>query len=192
MDEMVDMVAEPDDRGLVNAFRAGEASAFEAIVRRHYAALVRVAEQRCGRGALAEDAVQTGLIRAHSYLRRQGDVENLSAWLRRVVYNCATDLVKRERRDNVQLDQVLEPGEDAPQAQRLERAELRALIAAAISRLNDVYREPLRMRYLDGLDTREIAEQLGDNINSIKSRIARGRRELRRRLEGVLCREGYL
>ena len=48
------------------------------------------------------------------------------------------------------------------------------------------------MRYLDGLDAREIAERLGDNINSIKSRIARGRRELRRRLEGVLCREGYL
>jgi len=192
MDEMVDLVAEPDDRGLVDAFRAGEASAFEAIVRRHYAALVRVAEQRCGRGALAEDAVQTGLIRAHSYLRRQGDVENLSAWLRRVVYNCATDLVTRERRDQVHLDQVVEPGEEAQQVQRLERAELRALVAAAISRLNDIYRDPLNMLYLDGLDTREISEQLGDNLNSIKSRIARGRRELRRRLEGVLAREGYL
>ena len=177
MDEMVDMVAEPDDRGLVNAFRAGEASAFEAIVRRHYGALVRVAEQRCGRGALAEDAVQTGLIRAHSYLRRQGDVENLGAWLRRVVYNCATDLVTRERRDHVPLQQIVEPGEEAQQVPRLERAELRALVAAAISRLNDVYREPLTMLYLDGLDTREIAEQLGDNLNSIKSRIARGRRE---------------
>ena len=192
MDEMVDMVAEPDDRGLVNAFRAGEASAFEAIVRRHYAALVRLSEQRCGRGALAEDAVQTGLIRDHSYLRRQGDVENLGAWLRRVVYNCATDLVTRERRDQVQLEQVVEPGEEAQQVQRLERAELRALVGAAISRLNDIYRDPLRMLYLDGLDTREISEQLGDNLNSIKSRIARGRRELRRRLEGVLAREGYL
>ena len=190
--KMFEMAVEPDDRDLLAAFRDGEAYAFDAIVRRHYAALVRLAEQRCGGGALAEDAVQTGLIRAHGYLSRDGEVENLGPWLRRIVYNCATDLLSRERRDGPALDQILEPGEPAPQPLRLERAELRALVEAAISRLNDIYREPLRLRYLEGLEAREIADRLDDNLNSIKSRIARGRRELRRRLEGVLQREGYL
>jgi len=194
---MADTAVDPDavnsdDGALLAAFRAGEDSAFEAIVTRHYSGLIRLAEQRCGAGALVEDAVQTGLIRAHSYLQRNGDVQNLGAWLRRIVYNCATDLLTRERKNGPGLDQVLEPGEPAPQPMRMERAELRALISAAISRLGDVYREPLRLRYLEGLEAREIAAQLGDNLNSIKSRIARGRRELRRRLEGVLHREGYL
>jgi RNA polymerase sigma-70 factor (ECF subfamily) len=167
-----------------------EASAFEAIVRRHYGGLVRLAEQRCGGGALVEDAVQTGLIRAHAYLRRNGEVSNLSAWLRRVVYNCATDLLERERKSRPEFDRIAEPA--AAESDRLERHELRALVAAAISRLGEPYREPLRMHYLDGLESKEIAIRLHDNLNSIKSRIARGRRELRRRLEGVLSREGYL
>ena len=192
MGEMADLATDRDDRALLAAFQAGESAAFEAIVSRHYAGLVRLAEQRCGAGALVEDAVQTGLIRAHAYLLRNGQVENLGAWLRRIVYNCATDLLTRERNGRPTLEQVSEPGVPAPQRLRLERAELRALVSAAISRLGEVYREPLRLRYLEGLEAREISVRLGDNLNSIKSRIARGRRELRRRLEGVLQREGYL
>jgi RNA polymerase sigma-70 factor (ECF subfamily) len=178
-----------NDGSLVRAFRAGEAGAFEHIVRRHYAGLLRVAEQRCGTGALAEDAVQAGLVRAHRYLRGPGAIENLGAWLRRVVYNCATDLLKRERREaGLELaTDVAAPGED-----RLERQELRGIVADAIGRLPAIYGAPLTMHYLHGLDAREIAAQLDDNLNSVKSRIARGRRELRRRLEHVLEKAGYL
>ena len=51
MNWMVDQ----DDHALLAAFRAGELSAFERIVRRHYGGLVRLAERRCGGGALVED-----------------------------------------------------------------------------------------------------------------------------------------
>jgi RNA polymerase sigma-70 factor (ECF subfamily) len=187
---MVDSDEQAQDVALLASFRAGEATAFESIVRRHYGGLVRLAEQRCGGGALAEDAVQTGLIRAHAFLRRNGEVSNLSAWLRRVVYNSATDLLEKERKGRPSLEQIPEP-EAVPDG-LLEGTELRALVAAAISRLGAVYREPLTLHYLEGLESKEIALRLRDNTNSIKSRIARGRRELRRRLEGVLTREGYL
>jgi DNA-directed RNA polymerase specialized sigma24 family protein len=66
------------------------------------------------------------------------------------------------------------------------------MVAAAIDRLPEIYREPLRLCYLEGVEAREIAERLRDNVHSVKSRIARGRHELRRRLEHVLIREGYL
>ncbi|MHC4550325.1 MAG: RNA polymerase sigma factor [Planctomycetota bacterium] len=179
-----------DDGALIAAFRAGQAGAFEVIVRRHYPGLLRVAEQRCGAGALAEDAVQTALIRAHRYLRGPGTVENLGAWLRRVVHNCATDLLKTERRDRAGLDLAAKLA--APTEEALERKELRQIVAEAIDRLSEIYRAPLTMRYLHGIDAKEIAAQLGDNLHSVKSRIARGRRELRRRLEQVLAKAGYL
>ena len=178
------------DGSLVAAFRAGEAGAFEHIVRRHYAGLLRVAEQRCGMGALAEDAVQAGLVRAHRYLRGAAAIENLGAWLRRVVYNCATDLLKRERRDRVGLDLVAAVA--APAEDRLERKELRDIVTDAIGKLPEIYGAPLTMHYLHSLESREIAAQLGDNLHSVKSRIARGRCELRRRLEHVLEKAGYL
>lgn len=176
-----------DDGGLVAAFRAGRGGAFDVIVERHYPGMLRVAERRCGTGALADDAVQTALVRAHRYLRGSGRVENLGAWLRRVVFNCATDLLKRER-GNAELTEDL----PAAEASGVEGKELRQILKDAIDRLPETYREPIEMRYLFGLEAREIAEQLKDNIHSVKSRIARGRRELRRRIEGVLRRSGYL
>ena len=176
------------DGTLLAAFKAGHGDAFEEIVRRHYPGLLRVAEQRCGSGALAEDAVQAALVRAHRYLKGDGAVENLGAWLRRIVHNCSTDLVTRRSKSPHSLDVDVA----APEDTTLERGELRAIVADAIERLPAIYREPLRMRYLHGLEAREVAAQLNDNLHSIKSRIARGRRELRRRLEPVLARAGYL
>ncbi|MGH7162358.1 MAG: RNA polymerase sigma factor [Planctomycetota bacterium] len=179
-----------DDGALVAAFRAGRIGAFEAIVRRHYQGLLRVAEVRCGSGGMAEDVVQVALVRAHRYLRRARAVENLGAWLRRVVHNCANDLLRTERRDApapAALDSA-----PAPSDATLEREELRSLVRGAIEKLPPVYREPLTLCFLMGLEAREIAARLDDNLNSVKSRIARGRRELRRRLEHVLRRGGYL
>jgi RNA polymerase sigma factor (sigma-70 family) len=176
-----------DDGGLVAAFRAGRGAAFDLIVERHYAGMLRVAEQRCGSGSLADDAVQTALVRAHRYLRGSGPVENLGAWLRRVVFNCATDLLSTRRSDAELTDDL-----PAAESDGVEGKELRQLLSQAILRLPETYREPLMMRYLHGLEAREIAEQLKDNIHSVKSRIARGRHELRRRIEGMLRRSGYL
>jgi len=176
-----------DDGGLVAAFRAGRVAAFDRIVERHYAGMLRVAEQRCGSSSLADDAVQTALVRAHRYLRGPGQVENLGAWLRRVVFNCATDLLKTER-PGAELTEDL----PAEETDGVEGKELRQILATAIEEMSDTYREPLRMRYIHGLEAREIAEQLKDNIHSVKSRIARGRRELRRKVEGLLRRSGYL
>ncbi len=179
----------PADGRLLAAFRAGQVDAFDAIVRRHYAGLLRVAEQRCGASALAEDAVQTALVRAHRYLCGSGRIDNLGAWLRRIVYNCSTDLLKVERGRSVLPLQMDVP---AKAERPLERRELRAMVAEAIERLPEIYRATLRMCYLHGLGAKEIAAQLNDNTNSVKSRIARGRRELRRRLEPTLTKAGYL
>ena len=96
------------DGRLVAALRSGRGEAFEEIVRRHYPRLLRVAEQRCGTGALAEDAVQAALVRAHRYLTGSGSVDNLGAWLRRIVYNCSTDLLRKNDRGHVSLEVDLE------------------------------------------------------------------------------------
>ena len=188
---MPDPMPGVDDAVLVDAYRAGNSGAFEVIVRRHYAGLLERADRRCGRGALAEDAVQTALVRAHRYLKTAAAVENLGAWLRRIVDNCASDLLRRERREITVSEPITEVVLDDP-GRPLERRELEGLVRGAIERVPKTYREVLFLRFLMGLEAKEIAERLDENIHSVKSRIARGRRELRRRLEGVLTRGGYL
>lgn len=179
-----------DDGALVAAFRAGHPKAFEAIVRRYYPRLLQAAEGRCGGGALSEDAVQAAFVRAHRYLKGEGEIQNLGGWLYRVVMNCATDLLQAERKPHAALDLNVSAAD--PQQSHLERDELRMLVAEEIGKLAEIYREPLILCYLHGVEAREIAARLGENLHSVKSRIARGRRELRRRLEPVLTKGGYL
>ncbi len=188
--DMTSVAHSSDDGSLLAAYRAGQASAFEALVRRHYPGMLRIAERRCGLGATADDAVQQALIRAHRYLRGTTQIDNVAAWLRRVVHNCATDLLNSERRQRVGYELSIDL--PAPADSPLERQELKAIVAEAIGQLPDVYRRPLTMRYLYGIEAREIAARLNENIHSVKSRLARGRRELRRRLEPVLRRAGYV
>ncbi|MFQ5844721.1 MAG: sigma factor-like helix-turn-helix DNA-binding protein, partial [Planctomycetota bacterium] len=71
-------------------------------------------------------------------------------------------------------------------------AEPRELVLDGIELLAEIYREPLRMHFLFGLEAHEVARELRQNLHTIKSRLARGRRELRRRLEPRLTKAGYL
>ena len=190
MERMRTAALTADDAALVAAFRAGEPSAFEVIVRRYYPRLMLAAERRCGESALADDAVQAAFIRAHRYLQGRGEIANLGGWLYRVVSNCALDLLAAERKPHAELD--LAAGAGARQQGELERHELRALVADGIEKLPEVYREPLTLKDLHGVEAREIAARLGDNLHSVKSRLARGRTELRRRLGPVLTKGGYL
>ena len=187
MERMRTAALTADDAALVAAFRAGEPSAFEVIVRRYYPRMLLAAERRCGDSALADDAVQAAFIRAHRYLQGTGEIANLGGWLYRVVSNCAIDLLASERKPHAELDHA--PADEARQQDRLE---LRTLVADGIEKLPEVYREPLTLCYLHGVEAREIAARLGANLHSVKSRIARGRTELRRRLEPVLTKGGYL
>ncbi len=180
-----------DDSALVAAYRAGRGEAFEAIVHRHYPRLLARAYRRCGGGALAEDAVQSALVRAHRYLRTTPSVENLGAWLRRILDNCANDLLRKRGRE-INVEQPLDAGYVENPTEGMEHGELASLVREGIERLPEIYREPLRLHFLRGIEAKEVARLLDDNIHSVKSRIARGRRELRRRLESTLHKGGYL
>ena len=77
-----------------------------------------------------------------------------------------------------------EPGRD-PEQQTLARERERAL-HAALKSLSRPYREVIVLRDIEGLSYEEVAAALDLNVGTVKSRLSRGRNELRRRLEGSL------
>jgi RNA polymerase sigma-70 factor (ECF subfamily) len=75
---------------------------------------------------------------------------------------------------------------DAPSPEektlRIERAKL---LREALKSLPEIFRETVVLCDIEGLTYEEIAEMLEINIGTVKSRIARGREELRRKLEDI-------
>ena len=82
------------DHDLVERVRAGDAAAFELIMRRHNRRLFRLARSVLRNGAEAEDVVQETYVRAFAKLGDLQGPDGFSAWLARIAYNEALGRVR--------------------------------------------------------------------------------------------------
>ena len=186
----------------IERLRAGDAAAFNRLVEeRHgdiYALLYRLTEDP----EEARDLTQETFLQAFRHLASfRGDAD-LRTWLYRIAVNQARNRWrwwKRRRRDRtVSLDAPVSDEIDAPlsaglagdeghdpERQALARERERAL-HAALKSLSRPYREVIVLRDIEGLSYEEVAATLDMNVGTVKSRLNRGRTELRRRLEGSL------
>lgn len=182
--------------------RAGEAAAFNRLVEERngdiYALLYRLTEDP----EEARDLTQETFLQAFRHLANfRGDAD-LRTWLYRIAVNQARNRWrwwKRRRRDRtVSLDAPVSEGIDTPlsaglasdegldpERQALAR-ERELALHAALKSLSRPYREVIVLRDIEGLSYEEVASTLDLNVGTVKSRLSRGRNELRRRLEGSL------
>lgn len=183
----------PDDR-LVELVRAKNRAAFEALMRRHNRRLFRVARSVLRDGDAAQDAVQEAWLRAFTKLDTYKPSGKFGAWLTRVAFNEALMMRRRLRGGTVSLDEVSESSlaaedgtSEAPGAdQFVEAAHARALLEHAVDALSEDFRRVFILRMVEGLDVRETAECLEINETTVRTRLFRAQRQLRRDLSRVL------
>jgi RNA polymerase sigma-70 factor (ECF subfamily) len=209
LERAADSAASGDDRfegraqaQFLERLKSGDVIAFNRLVEeRHgdiYALLYRLTEDP----EEARDLTQETLLQAFRNIAGFRGEADLRTWLYRIAVNQARNRWrwwKRKRRDRtVSLDAPVggegsaplsagltdESARD-PEQQALARERERAL-RAALSTLSRPYREVIVLRDIEGLSYEEVAQALDVNIGTVKSRLSRGRDELRRRLEGSL------
>ncbi|MCK9987346.1 MAG: hypothetical protein AzoDbin1_03818 [Azoarcus sp.] len=176
------------DNALVEGILAGDALAFERMMRQHNRRLFRVARSILRDDAEAEDAVQDGYIEAHRALRSFRGESRLSTWLTRIVVNQAL-AHRRGRRSSgdaaADLDTLPDRGNDeivqTPETQAM-RAELRRVIESSIDHLPDAHRTVFMLRAVEGLSVDETAAALGISAGNTKVRFLRARAQLREAL----------
>jgi RNA polymerase sigma factor (sigma-70 family) len=165
------------DRTLVVRVAAGDAEAFEELVRAHRPRLVRIAE-RIVDGGRAEDAVQNALLRAYEALRRGESPTHPAAWLGAITRNAAID----QHRRRGPIDPVAEPehGVQAPSVAAIaeSRAELRRVLGDVAS-LPDSERDALLMRAVSGAGHAEIGAELHVSPGQARQLLHRARQRLR-------------
>lgn len=124
----------------------------------------------------AEDAVQEAICSAFAHRGSLRDAAKFKAWILRILTNQCYDIC-RKRRSVVYLDTVREqstPTDDIDQQMTLWQA---------ILQLNDDLRAPVTLFYYDGLSIREISKILNISQATVKTRLFRGRTQLRRLFE---------
>jgi len=187
---------EADESTLLERLRAGDARAFEMLVRRYGGRMIAAARRIVGTEDEARDVVQEAFLAAFRALDRFNGDAQVSTWLHRIVINAALMRLRsrRRRREEAIEDHlprfdddghwVDSPGSwDTPADALLERRETRRLVRAAIERLPAQYREVVVLRDIEELDTDEAASILGVTPNAVKTRLHRARQALRTLLE---------
>ena len=124
----------------------------------------------------AEDAVQEAICSAFAHRKSLRDAEKFKAWILRILTNKCYEIC-RKRRNIVDLDAAREQSAPA------DDVEQRMTLWQAILRLNDDLRATVTLFYYDGLSIREISKILGISESAVKTRLSRGRAQLRQLLD---------
>lgn len=180
---------ERSDAELVRLAKEGDLDAFAEIVRRHEQRVRVVLLRILDDPRDVEEAVQDAFVQAWRNLDRYRGDAAFFTWLYRIGVNAALARARRREPLTVDLDAIesqdVPPFDPAlhPEA-AAEAGELRARIVAALAALPFEYREAVVLRDVAGLSNEEVAEALDCSLPAAKSRIHRGRLQLRDRLEG--------
>lgn len=176
------------DAELVRLAQAGDLDAFAQIVQRHERRLRVVLFRLLPDARDVEEAVQDAFVQAWRNLDRYRGEAALFTWLYRIGINAALARARRKERVTVSLEAL--EGEGVAQTSRdvlpepaTETRELRSRIVAALAELSFEHREAVVLRDVAGLTNEEVAQALGLSLPAAKSRIHRGRLQLREVLE---------
>ncbi|MBL8178796.1 MAG: RNA polymerase sigma factor [Bryobacterales bacterium] len=145
-------------------------SAFDEVVRRREAQVLRTAYRILGNWADAEDVAQETFVRLHRHGLDFAADAALGSWLYRVTVNLCMDRMRSAR----PLEELAEHADGAASAEAsVLREEKKRRLMAALARLPVKERAAVVLREIEGLDTAEVAAILGSSETTVRSQISR-------------------
>jgi RNA polymerase sigma-70 factor, ECF subfamily len=175
---------------LVQQSRAGDESAFAALVETHQSAVFGTVLRLVHDREVAAEVSNRAFFKAYAHLASFDESRPLRAWLLRIAANEALNELRTRRRDaahafggaeaEIELEQISgapDPGEI------VSRRERSAAIRDAVSRLPEPQRVAVVLRYFADLAYADIAELTQQTVNNVGVTLLRARERLRRDLE---------
>jgi len=185
---------------LVRRCIAGDAGAWEELVRQQNRRIYNICYRFTGSGSDAEDLTQEVFIRLYRTLNSyEPDKGSFNTWLTTLTRNMLVDHFRRTRQERLtdSIDAAPAADEDAPKLSeriedqapspqaRLASKETQKMVQLALQKVSPDLREAVILRDLQDMDYKEIAIALKVPEGTVKSRINRGRAELARLLSRI-------
>ena len=173
--------APPPAEGELNAASGWTPPSWDEVVRQHSARVYRLAYRLAGNAQDAEDLTQETFVRVFRSLAsyQPGTFEG---WLHRITTNLFLDMVRRRQR--VRFEALPEDAERLPSTgpspeQVYADTHFDPQVQAALDALSPEFRVPVVLCDIEGLTYEEIAATLDIKLGTVRSRIHRGRVQLR-------------
>ncbi len=188
------------DAALIRAFHEGDKAAFDKLVLKHKDRLFNLCYRLLGDYEEANDSAQETFIKVYRALKKFRFESAFSTWLYRIAVNTCKNKLKssayRQKRKMVPLDNPVLANRSRPSREiqdesqspaiELEKKERMRIIQEAINALPPEQKEVVTLRDIEGFSYEEVAEITGFNLGTVKSRLARARQDLRKKLRSVI------
>lgn len=157
---------------LIKKAMKGDAEAFIQLMDRHELVMYKTAKAILLNEEDIGDAIQETILAAYQNIKTLKQVRYFKTWLTRILINKCNDLI-RKNRPVVLVEQYQDVSYEDNTAERLGFRD-------CFDTLTKEYKLVLTLYYVQGFNTREISEVLNESENTIKSRLSRGRKYLKK------------
>jgi RNA polymerase sigma-70 factor (ECF subfamily) len=189
-----------EDAVLIRTFLEGDKAAFDRLVLKHKDRLFNLCYRLLGDYEEANDSAQETFINVYGSLGKFRFESAFSTWLYRIAVNTCKNKLKssafRQKRKMVPLDNPvlgnrsqpsgeIQNGSQSP-AKEFEKKERMRVLQEAINALPPEQKEVITLRDIEGFSYEEVADITGFNLGTVKSKLARARQDLRKKLRSVI------
>lgn len=189
-----DRLAELEDGALVSLAVAGDDSAFEALMNRYLPMVIGFLIGKTSNEGDAEDLGQEIFLKAFRNLSSLRNTARFGPWLMRITRTRLIDyyrskgrrprIVEIEERDDSPAESFIDrvPDRSVTPGRKAILAQSQSIALKEIAQMGAAYQPILFMRLVGGHRTREIATQLGLKEDTVRARLSRGLKILRKSL----------
>lgn len=189
--------AERSDQELIAAALARDTAAFGELVSRYQNRLYGALVHMTGSAEDAKDVAQEAFVLAFQKLATFRGDSQFYSWLFRIAMNASVNFRRKNRSLGASIEATKErigleptdPRRDTLPGQPMEQLEQQRIVREALSQMTEEFRIPLVMAEMEEMKYEEIADLLKCPIGTVRSRIHRGRAELREKLRRLLKNE---
>ena len=165
---------------LILRCRAGDRDALSELINRYYRRLRYFISHLSDSLEMTEDIFQDTWLRVIRKMHTLRNVESFTTWLYRIARNTAYQQLRRKKRSCELHGNIVPPDEQTSVAFSPADA---ARIHDGLKKLHPAHREVLVLRFLEQMSYQQVAEILGCNLNTVKSRIHYAKLALRKEME---------
>ncbi|MBI5731476.1 MAG: sigma-70 family RNA polymerase sigma factor [Ignavibacteriales bacterium] len=171
-----------EDFILIKAFIKGNDTTFRTLVIKHKDKVRNLVFLTLGDAEFVDDISQDVFISVYHKLKEFRFESKFTTWLYRITVNKCRDYLRKKRVRSIFVP-IKDSDTEYGTGPFSENVDIPNLVRSAIEKLPEKLRTPLVMRDIDGFSYKEIADQMGTEVGTIKSRIFRARESLKLILE---------
>lgn len=181
------MITTKEENALIDRIIGGEQQLYAQLVDRYKSYAYTIAMKITENKSDAEEVAQDAFIKAFHYLKGFNKEAKFSTWLYRIVFNTAISHKRKNRQVFSSIEGASGIGDESPEG--LEKEDKKRFIQLALNKLNDADRLSIQLFYLKEFSLEEVAEMMGQKMNTTKVRVHRARLRLADELKQLLKEE---